>query len=251
LTPGMLTFLAHTKCIPHLPYEELIRDVLDIGFIGGSDVYEGHDFQQISKLFPNINIFESKSFDLADISASIFKFCLMEKQRDMSLLNDSLAKRIVEILDLEIEGLPHETMARSLFDADPGSFFLALYRCIEAIYSVNICKNIASELNFNGDWEKVSIVLEKQLSWRPNEEDSLKNLFTNLDEETLRIIIDAISREAVAITASSAAKRVYNLRNNLVHFRPATQTLADTQNVKWVELFDGLLKAIRQIYQNI
>ena len=251
LTPGMLTFLAHTKCIPHLPSEELLRDVLDIGFMGGPDAYEGHDFQQVSRLFPSINIFESQNFDLANVSASIFKFCLIEKQRDMSLLNDSLAERIVEILDLEIEELPHETMARSLFDADPGSFFLALYRCIEALYSAKVCKNIASEFDFKGDWKEVSILLERQLSWRPNEKGSLENLFSSLDEETLSNIIGAISTEQVAITASSAATRVYNLRNNLVHFRPATQTLADTKDIKWTELFDGLLKAIRQIYQNI
>src|SRR5437868_13171482 len=54
-------------------------------------------------------------------------------------------------------------LCRSLFDADPAALFLALYRCLEALYAYSASTKLIGEFGLDRSWTEVAVALEKQL----------------------------------------------------------------------------------------
>ena len=178
----------------------------------------------------------------------MMRFCLLERQGDPSTINESVTREIEELVKLDIEALPIETISRSLFDADPGSLFLALYRCFEAIYSVRACKKLGHSLGLSKPWQEISRSLEEDLSWRPREQSSLATLLAPVTPGTLDAIFKAIGSDGAVPTNDKVASAVYDLRNQLVHFRPGMQLKSMKSDLNWSDLYIGMIAALRETY---
>lgn len=156
--------------------------------------------------------------------------------------------------DLDGERIPYRVLCRSIFDGDPSSFFLAQYRCLEALYAYSSAQGLIRALSLNKSWGEVATVLEEELGWHPQEQGSLAKILSFAAEVDLRSIFEATTQFATVMEdmnlATMAAKKIYGLRNSIVHYRPA-QHRTPTDRVDWVLLCTAIAGIVVDVYNAV
>jgi hypothetical protein len=251
-TPGLVSVVL-AESLPRpvgTPFQ--VKDAVELSDARQDPSYDGHDCAAIADLFAPIRVFEGDAVEAAETWRAYFEICLGELSEMDTWIEPSTASALTKLTDLSALGLPYQTLCRSLFDADPAALFLALYRCLEALYAYTASVKLAAALGFAGPWQDVAIALEREIGWRPREEDSLAGLFAKCDPELLNELFDCIGedRPEAATAVTSAARRIYKLRNSLVHYRPIHHTI-EHRGIDWNELCVTLSLIIRAIYFDI
>ena len=133
---------------------------------------------------------------------------------------------------------------------DPAALFLALYRCLEALYAHGQSHELMTIIGLKQDWVEMAETLERTLGWYPREEPSLKKMFTKARAEDLRSIAAAlkVSIPEGAKEASFVANSIYHLRNALVHYRPFHRKIS-TKAVNWNRLCEAMTRLVQHIHQ--
>jgi len=231
-----------------------IRDIVEAGDKDSEPSYSGHDPDVIAKLFPDIRAFEMPALPPEATWRVFFKICIEECEFSESWIDSSLAQTLHSVCDLDPDRIPYRVLCRSVFDTDPTSFFLALYRCLENLYAFAGAQKLASELGITASWSEVAAALENQLGWYPREESSLETLLRMANVEDLRSIRsllgetdDTTERE---LMANRAARSIYSLRNSIVHFRPAQQ-LIDLQKINWNAICRHMASILIYMYSEL
>jgi hypothetical protein len=156
--------------------------------------------------------------------------------------------------DLDAERIPYRVLCRSIFDGDISSFFLAQYRCLEALYAYSSAKDLITALGLKQSWDEVATVLEDKLGWHPREEDSHTRLLSFASDLDLKLVFNATGRDAAveddANLTSRTAKRVYGLRNSIVHYRPAQHNLR-TEVIDWISVCKAMAGIIIDVYHGV
>ena len=130
---------------------------------------------------------------------------------------------------------------------------MALYRSLEALYSFRAASRLALKLNLVTDWNELAATLEDELGWWPREEASLVALFQTADKADLERVLNSFDPGIVGPDTnvpSTAAKRVYKLRNSLVHHRPAHQ-LDNPEPNEWSGLCVGMAGILFNVYDAV
>ena len=72
----------------------------------------------------------------------------------------------------------------------------------------------------------IAELLERQLAWRPKEDVALKGLIQGVSPELVGNFVKCLQIQVPENTsfAKSLAKRIYSLRNGMVHFRPGVSS---------------------------
>jgi hypothetical protein len=245
---GLMTVLCDQGGLRPQVFGEKLNEIIDVGHMEDDLDYEGHLYTQLETIYSPITIYEADITEYLNGGTQVIRFCLLEKQGDPSTIDEAVTREIEGLVKLGIEALPIETISRSLFDADPGSLFLALYRCFEAIYSVRACKNLGNSLGLSIPWQEISQSLEVELSWRPREQSSLATLLAPVKPDTLAAILKAVGPNEAEPTNDNVARVVYNLRNRLVHFRPGMQLDTERNDINWSDLYIGMIAALKETY---
>lgn len=252
-TPGLVSvLLAEGKPRPTAtPYE--IKDAVELADFTQDPSYEGHDHKVIASLFGPIQVFEGGPIEPSETWRAYYEICLGQVPGMDTWIEEETARSLLTLTDLSGLGLPYQILCRSLFDVDPAGLFLALYRCLEALYAFTASTKVATALQFSGSWQEVAIALEREIGWRPREEDSLAGLFARSTEITLCGIFDCLGEaqpEDGSTMPAMAAKRTYKLRNSLVHYRPIHHTV-EHASIEWNQLCKTLSQLIREIYFDV
>lgn len=234
--------------LPH-PIESIyqIRNIIESGSANSGE-YSGHDFDAISSLFPQVRAWKSNG-PMDD--QSIWKLFLMvsvnECQLGGSWIDDRLAEEIIALTELNTPSLPYKSLCRSVFDLDPRTLFMALYRCIEATYAYESCRRVAAKLSLDMQWQEIAKNLVSTIGWRPQEASSLQVILRYALEEDLVSLCESIKVEANADYAASAAVGIYNLRNRIVHYRPWEEAIS-IEEYDWNVICTQLVRIILNIY---
>jgi hypothetical protein len=96
--------------------------------------YTGHDASDIASLFPRAAAFIGINLSLSESWRTIFHLCLCEASCNDSWIEGQLAKDLDLLFSLDLLEVPYQILSRALFDVDPASLFLALYRALEFLY---------------------------------------------------------------------------------------------------------------------
>lgn len=251
-TPGLVSVLL-SECLPRpvaSPFQ--VKDAVELNDANQDQSYDGHDFIEIGGVFGPISVFVGEAIEATETWRAYYEICLGELSEMDTWIEASTASAMAKLTDLSALGLPYQTLCRSLFDADPAALFLALYRCLEALYAYTASMKIATALGFGGPWKEVAVALEQELGWRPREEDSLASLFQRSDPELLNQLFECmgLERPEASLAPPSAAKNTYKLRNCLVHYRPIHHSI-EFKVVKWNDLCATLSLIIREVYFEI
>jgi hypothetical protein len=134
-----------------------------------------------------------------------------------------------------------------------GAVRAALYRCTEAVYAYSSANRMRERLGISQSWSEIASVLEDELNWRPREESSLTELMTYALEVDLRRVYEALNEDApedAKSLAGSTSKRIYKMRNILVHYRPANTRL-DYTKVDWNKLCAAMANIVCDMYAGV
>jgi hypothetical protein len=247
----LTTIISELKSMPVvLPSQ--IRNVVEADDGTSGLTYEGHDHQLLSTLYPKIQVFSVLDLPTEESFKVFFLICLADRRRIEQWIDEQLAAVLNLIVELSPTYIPYETLCRSVLDMDPGALFLALYRCLEALYAHTQSLRLMTSLKISKPWAEMAELLEEALGWYPREEPSLEALLEHAVSEDLHAIAAAL-KDFIPTEArkhSYMARRIYSLRNALVHYRPFHQKFSFNE-VDWNRLCEAMALLVLHIYGEI
>ncbi|KKC31080.1 hypothetical protein [Devosia psychrophila] len=229
-----------------------IKNIIEASDKNSDSDYQGHDSSLVEILFPTIRLFNAAgSTPPWNI---FFRIALMECRWTGHWLDKELLTLLNIIADLDQTRIPYRVLCRSIFDVDPSSFFLALYRCLEALFAYSSARDVVVAMKVGHDWSEVASILEDKLGWFPHEDRSLERLLKSTVAPELRRISLAIDPKSPIPEASDivalAARRIYKLRNSIVHYRPS-QYDHDLQKYDWVAICRCMATIVLDVYYDV
>jgi hypothetical protein len=90
------------------------------------------------------------------------------------------------------------------------------------------------------------------LGWYPREEPSLEALLKNATQEDLETVALALGDRVPPTSRSEAyiAKRIYQMRNALVHYRPFHRKVS-TRGIDWNRLCEAMARLVFDVYGKV
>ncbi len=227
----------------------VIRNVVEVGSMTDHD-YGGHSYRAIASLFPGVQVFQSEALYDDDSAWRLFLMaCVEECQHGESWIDADLAGELVSLADLNVEMLPYGSLCRSMFDSDPRSLYMALYRCIEATYAFESCRKLVTALSLDTEWYDLAAALESEVGWHPQEAANLNLVLQHALEDDLVRVCKCLGVERGNDVAISAGRAIYKLRNNIVHFRPG-QYGVEAERIDWNDLCRRLVGIIFSVFSH-
>lgn len=229
-----------------------IRQVVEWSDKDADEQYQGHEHQRIASLFPAIRIYAvgQSSFTWN----TFFRTCVDDCDLGTSWIEGRLAATLRSMCELDQQRIPYQVLCRSIFDGDRSSFFLALYRCLEALYAYSSAYGIANALGIKVSWIEVAAVLEDRLGWHPREEGSLARIVKFASTVDLRAVVVGLGEpsppENQELLTDHAARAIYRLRNSIVHYRPAQHTL-DMESFDWSGICEAMVGIVIDVYEAV
>jgi hypothetical protein len=226
-----------------------VRNIVEVADKLSTDGYDGHDHLSICSLFPVIQVFSAPDLLAGETFKVFFLICLAERRRIDQWIDEQLAEALAAITELSPASIPYSVLCRAILDMDPAALFLALYRCLEALYAHAQAKALMTRIGLERDWVEMAEMLEGTLGWYPREEPSLETLLATTRSEDLRNVATALKEPVPqdAKESSFVAKRIYNLRNALVHYRPFHRKVP-TAAVDWNRLCEAMTRLVGHVH---
>jgi len=269
LTSGYFCLAASESNISTMAKAFEIKDKIEL-FFKDEDVetssYHGHELEDIKKLFPNCKMFLllNDNVLLEDFNRAVGIInCKLLDNSPLHLEGASI-KKLEEIFLQGNEFIPYINIIHGMNSLSWESFYLQLYRCIEQLYAqhrVDLLKTQLAILN-KESIKDIATYLEKSLSWRPKEEESIQELFTKTSSihiKELGFALGIIKYENNEYTFNGSsesdaskpvAREAYQLRNNIVHFRPLNMS-KKYDDQAWNILIRAMLGIIKDLYEDI
>ncbi|MDR9863431.1 hypothetical protein [Pseudomonas baetica] len=250
---GVLTaILSELSPMPSVP-ASFVKNIVDFSSFSSGAKYSGHEANGIFSLFPSIRCFSTSDLAEEETYRIFFLICLADFGRAKLWMNKRLRGTLEIVAELSPVAIPYRTLCRSIFDSDPSAVFMALYRCLEALYAFTHTTDLMRKLGVSDGWANVAQTLEETLGWRPREEPSLTTLLRLAAKNDLRTILISLK---VTLPADDAdlvvptTKRVYQLRNTLVHYRPFHQEF-NRDEVDWNLLCEAMALIVLDVYDSV
>lgn len=247
LSSGFFAVLITSLQIQPTASAGTVKNVVGVAAMG-DDGYEGHSLEELAKLFPVVRIFQSRAvIDPESVSQYFLSQCIEENERGGSWIDANLAHELRAIRNSGIPLLPYDALSRATFDLDPRSMFMALYRCLEATYAFESCRQLASSLFTDKSWRDLAIALDEKLSWRPRESESLETILKYALDGDLLDICAALKHDVGDSPTRSAGKSIYTLRNRIVHFNASMQSVP-IDSVDWNAVCAALSRIVLAVF---
>ena len=148
-----------------------------------------------------------------------------------------------------VECAPFHLLLRALTETRGDAAFLAIYRCIEQLFPIPAIKNLSTELGIFSPPLQVAAKIESHLGWRRREDEALEHLFSEIDAKLIECMRSVSGANPSTENPSRpVAKRVYELRNQCVHYRPIHRDENSSHFDTWLELCDPLLAVVQRLY---
>jgi hypothetical protein len=254
LNAGMFTAIANELDVPILRTADLAERLLEYVFYPVEDDVELIDLDVVAPFFQKINLYlvDPTSALALDrkfgLRAAIAAILGAPAARPLAWRESALDRFSFMVRDPR-ERAPFHLLFRALTETRDDAAFLALYRCVEQLFPVPAIGDLSAELGLSRPALGVAAAIEKHLGWRRREEDAIAQLFAELDATLIDRMLPAVG--AVAQNESPSrpvARRVYELRNQCVHFRPAHAIGGSLKVDNWPTLTDLMLEAVQCLY---
>lgn len=251
---------------PNAP-TSVVRNVVEVGAMGDPG-YEGHDQSQVASLFPMVKALRSESpLDDTTVWPIFLRLSVDECRLGSSWIDDELAASLSTLAALNVPSLPYAELCRSVFDLDPRSLFMSLYRCIEATYAFDKSTKLGTALDLEIPWYEIAAVLDSKLGWHPQEASSLNVALKHANRRDLAKICRWLepgskseTNDLEEITFLSeleetddlealAGRAIYKLRNQIVHYRPS-EHLLNVDAISWNPLCNTLVSVALDVFSH-
>jgi len=246
-TPGLeILLLSELAPRPRASPAE-IRNIVEAGSMDDAG-YTGHQAEDLEQLFPRLQLLGiDEPVDKEAASRVFLMISVGECANSASWIEDALAEELVSLTDLDVPAMPYAAICESIFDADPRTLFMALYRCIEATYAFETSRRLVDDLALDVTWVQMAASLAKVAGWRPQEASSLNIALGNALERDLNELCQCLNVQVGNDLAASSGQAIYSLRNRIVHYRPGTDRV-DADSIPWNTLCQVLVRIVFHVF---
>lgn len=252
MNPGLFTVLAVEARVIREDIDELF--LYDTVFLPAAGDYQGHSWTTLEPFYQSMTVLAIDPDGPFGGPGALARIVLylsasVGKLRTLAISGTTLTTCQTIALDHRSQ-IPFALMAHALVAVRWEHCFLEFYRCIERLFSLPTVVSLKGELGIAVAGVAVSSILEKIIGWRKNEEAGLLTLLEECDAVCRRFhrlyihLDETMHRD---YTAKSVATYVYQLRNSIVHYRPATD-LPELEDAAWVELVNFLIDLVVGLY---
>lgn len=230
-----------------------ICEVIDGNFMG-TEGYQGHDLEDIERLFPHILVYRVKSGEpyLFNGEHRVLGALIARSYADGPI---SISAETLENLWFTFEYgskfIPYRNLVQGLMAISWESLFLEAYRCLEQLYAEPHVSALKNHWPSTLPLRDLAAMLEQHLSWRPKEDEALVKIIAMCDSELMQRLCTAFGVGALegnsAAQAKLVSRKIYALRNNVVHYRPIHEEIIKT-NEEWDAIVSALIDVINKVY---
>jgi hypothetical protein len=255
LTPGVFTISVLEASIQPLGSRTAfdIRDTIEAQFVG-SDGYEGHQLEEIARLFPPPTVYrvaqnEPYMHDDYRVLGALVARSYIDGPIQVS---SSTLEKLWTMFERGSKFIPHRNLVQGLMAISWENLFLEAYRCLEQLYAEPRVSALKAQWQSTRSLRELAILLETHLSWRPKEDDALAKIISSSDSPYVTSLCNAFgivdpSTEEIVTRVEKVSRQVYQLRNNIVHYRPIHQAITKS-DFEWDNIVSALLDIISNIY---
>jgi hypothetical protein len=252
LNAGMLTALIPELNVPVRQFTsplEIIETILPQ--FKGLEGYSGHDLSAVAELFEPISIYEidaNSPISAENLTQLSCYWIVKNRERMVLPFSQETLLTVEEIAMLGVDTLPFGSLLNSLQSAHWQHAFLEAYRCVERLFAFQIIEKLHAELAVRISLLEFAAKIENVTGWRPKEEDAIDRLCVLLPTAA-ESLFENVRIGMGGSVDQKIARWLYELRNSVVHFRPATKQV-HLNDVQWDEIFRATLLLIDKIYSN-
>ena len=252
LNAGIVTALLFELDIP-VSSQASAFEIIDEIFYESEDGLIKHNFELVASFFNPMIVYkvevdspfivESK-IDITRLSG----YYIVKDNQSISLDFSRQTLRNFEKLFTEgSKNIPYENILFSLVSVYWKYSFLDIYRCIERLFCVAALDQLHQSLSIPSSLLQFSIDIENHIGWRPKEIVALNKLVSSCPEEAL-VNLHEIKSKVDGSVGKEYGDIFYDIRNSIVHFRPAIKQLNLT-DVDWDKLINSSLLLTIHLYQ--
>ncbi|MFZ3126807.1 MAG: hypothetical protein WA136_02220 [Rhodoferax sp.] len=219
-----------------------------------------YDWATVARFFPTFYLYRiPPGSPFLAIEQLVTRVGLFSITKTFSLLPMSWSAEALEVIreicTNENEHFPLNLVLHAMLERKWEHAFLDVYRCIEFLFPFPKVNDLRRALGLDTSTIDVSYQIESVLGWRQQEDVALNSLFVKLPDEQLNLLSVALGMKVDEIEATESlgktvSKRIYKLRNDCVHYRPAQSKSQLKDEVNWTLLVPELLKAASVFHRN-
>ena len=254
LNAGMFTAIIHEIDVPILRTVNLAERLLEYVFYPVEDDCELIDMNVVVPFFQKITLYRVVPASALALDSefglrpAIMAVLGAPAARPLEWPGTALDRFSFMVRDPK-ERAPFHLLLRALTETRDDAAFLALYRCIEQLFPIPAIGDLSGELGLSKPALSVAAAIEKHLGWRRREEDAIAQLFAQLDPALIDRMFSAMGAVAQNENRSKlVSRRIYDLRNQCVHFRPAHAVGEVLTIENWPALTGLMLEAVQCLY---
>ncbi|CAN5231240.1 hypothetical protein BH09PSE2_BH09PSE2_17680 [soil metagenome] len=228
-----------------------IKDVLG-GQSAETEGYVGHDLEEIRPLFPEMVVYlVHEEFPYQRSAERVLGSLLSKTYSDgpISLETDTVAA-LVEIFEQGSEFLPFQNLLQGVLSISWENLYVEIYRCVEQLYSLPRLSKLKKEIAYANSPRELALIIENQLSWRPKEEEAFRALVQMCDHGTVSSLCLGLSNgqgETHERRSEVAVAELYDLRNQIVHYRPSHERIIKSDE-RWNIIVRSMLAITSHLY---
>lgn len=235
-----------------------IRRYADIGFELANEVFGvdgGFEYCTIAKFFEPLDVWEIDPSELGPGPTRLYQVYGRRLIQEPELLTLEFSSDLLDKAGILLERYPGNVLGEPVFRALTATHyehaFLEFYRCIERLYPVPYIRGFYNRLPNPPSFNELAMFVEKELRWRPRDEDALIKLLGNLDDKAIltrleQVLHVHIQSPTSEVRSAPVARRIYELRNSIAHFRATSRATYST--LDWNLVLSILCDAIIELY---
>lgn len=216
--------------------------------------YEGHELADVMRLFPLLSAFkvaQEEEFHKNDhrVLGALLARGYADGPISISL---STIEKIWITFEQGSRHLPFNVLVQGLLSISWENLYLETYRCLEQLYSAPRLSDLKGSWHSALSLRDLAVLLERHLSWRPKEDDALRKMIVECGATYVAGL--CLSFEMVDAGESHedrgdlVSRKVYALRNNIVHYRPIHEGILKS-DAQWDAIVAALLDLVNEVYE--
>nr|WP_295237250.1 hypothetical protein [uncultured Brevundimonas sp.] len=228
-----------------------IKDLLDTQYMGSAG-YEGHELDDVARLFPELTVYRaSEDRAYLEIDERVLGSILVRAYIDGPIaMDDETLVTLTRVFEDDSDLIPFRNLVQGFLSISWENLFVEIYRCIEQLYALPRIEALKAELTYPSAARELAKILEDRLAWRPKEADAFEALVRMCDEAIVSRLfggLESAAKDSHSERCADAVSELYNLRNRIVHYRPAHDRIAKSDE-SWNVIIRGMLDVVAQLY---
>ena len=251
---GIFTAIASELSLPVLSAVDLSERLREYVFYPVEGPVELFDMEVIRPYFQRFEIFRVDSASALALDSELglraAMAAIMSAPGAMALQWPAITiERLKYMIRDPQERAPFHLLLRALTEVRDDAAFLSIYRCIEQLFPIPAIAELSTALGLSGPALQIATAIEHHLGWRRREEEAITHLFSELDTSLVERMLGVVGVAANSESRSRpVAKRIYELRNQCVHYRPIHSSDGIMPFSDWLALSDLMLEAVQCLY---